>query len=69
MTGRLEKVEHSLELLPMVVAVVIGLVEHDLDARKGGVASLGEGRVTVKVFGGQRPSGSKTTESTASIGR
>ena len=43
----LEMAEHLLELLAVVLAVVILLVEHDLDAREGGVARLGEGGVSV----------------------
>ena len=42
--------EHLLELLAVVLAVVILLVEHDLDAREGGVAGLGEGGISVVVI-------------------
>jgi len=53
----------------MVLAVVIGLVQHDLDAREGRVASLDKRSVTVVVLGFEAALRVEYTESTASIGR
>src|SRR5579875_3494832 len=44
---RFECAEHLLELRAVILAVIILLVEHDLDAREGGVARLGVGGVSV----------------------
>ncbi len=43
--------EHPLELLAVVLAVVVFLIEHDLDARQRGVSRLGESGVSVVPIG------------------
>jgi hypothetical protein len=49
--GRVEQPEHLFELVPMVLAVVIGFVQHDLDARQSRVAGLDKGSVAVVTLG------------------
>ena len=48
---RFEEARHPLEFLAVVLAVVVALMEQELDAGEGGVAGLDEGGIVVVAFG------------------